>query len=364
MLWAILGAIIFLAFLFLLVGLAFHAKNKAKKDGKSESSDRTTKKKKSDDEESWKDWEIPNALQLFIAWTAIYFFGWWRWPIWWWENMFTMAFLVFASMFIIFFLIQYHDPKKPFRYKLANVMTLILIILATEWLIERNLPTIKDWAQPVTVKARGLVASLENSSGLLPRNTETEIAVRKFWNSTDLSLEQKNAMIEHARLESNFNQLRPDGTPYRVVPNDPEDDTSAVGVMQVKESVWGEEAKDKHLNLKELEGNLKFSLWIVKKRIVEGKRFDIDWDSTTQIVQLLLLGDGSWSDEVKTFGDFKWNPTDGAISILVDDTLVLNDTSKTKWVEVPCGAKRVRFRSLADKPVVVTVVRKFTHDCR
>ncbi len=365
MLWTILIVLVSLSFLFLVVGFISLARNKAKAGTDTENS--MTGKVKKTKTVSWKiSWwkreRVFNWLKLLIAWSFLYFAVRVFAPTMWEHDLFNSGTAWFLIAGLTLFGMMMAPAKHPFIWKLSKIGAFIFVVLAFGYLLNRNMPTIKNWFGPEVVKAKTFFVRVGNTNGFLARNTETEIVTRKFWKSTDdISDEQQDAMIEHARLESNFNQFRPDGTPYYSVPRNPEDDTTAVGVMQVKESVWSEEALRHKWDLKTLDGNLQFSLWLVKKRIAEGKRFDVDWDSTTKVLRIALLAGDGWSDQIKTFGDFSAT-SDGPISVLLDETIVVDDKPTTRTT-APC-ARVVRFKSRSDKPVnVVTFVRKFT-ECR
>lgn len=142
------------------------------------------------------------------------------------------------------------------------------------------------------VFARGGTTS--GSSGYLRESAQGEITTRRFWNESGLPQYQADAMIEHARRESGYNQFRPDGSVYR------NPSSSAMGKNQILESLWSKDAQEQNLDLATEEGNDAFALWLVKKRVSEGKRFDIDWDATSprKVIEVLAPLEPEWSEEI------------------------------------------------------------------
>ncbi len=249
---------------------------------------------------SWREHDMFRSLLGFATiWVEIYLLlpEWWakRWL----ENM---PYLLVTILMLMFARLISAKPTKRTSERIGKIaMILGAVVLANyiflksdyslvKW--EEARQKVKSWwygGNPVSLPTFGKkTVVIPQRDGVLGLNIEGEKYVRKFWTDR-LPLVEAEKMIEHARRESNFNQLRPDGRPYKVVPNDPRDDTTAVGVMQIKESLWGNKAYEKGYDIFTLDGNLEFALWLYNLRVSEGRRGDIDWDATSPGRRLTVI---------------------------------------------------------------------------
>ncbi len=317
------------------------------------------KKKKGRIAELRATWQKHQWLPISIAIAIIHITLYKTWPHWWLQNVIGNLWwsILYHAMFVIVFDMLPERPDLPWKRRVARVAILFLTagVLAL-WFKVPGL-TEKYWEERVIAKEATAKAAINSGtgSGSLPENPAGEADSRKFWNSTDLEESQKEAMIEHERKESGFNQFRPNGEVYR------NPASSAMGRMQIMESLWGDEAKENNFDLSTPEGNHGFALYLVKKRIAEGKRFDIDWDRTSpaRVIELTLES-GKVSEEILTFGNVNIT-SDGPITIVQHDGVEINDHPDRPTV-MSCTSS-IKLKSRRVEPVKATVTRLFT-PCR
>ncbi len=222
-------------------------------------------------------WVVGGFVFLFCL-------GWYISPEhWMWNNVLATTWFPLSILgFVLFSIMVKKDKNKPFKHNMAWILffgTLAFVV----WIVSGA--KIQSWWNTLTnsptyvgVSAGSSNQNMSHSIALITK--ECDLAVQRFWKE-NLSEPESSIMIEHAWLESNCSQFASDGEVRRVVPQNQTDDATAMGVMMVKKSLWGEEALKQGFDLETLDGNLEFSLWLINMRKSEGKRFDVDWDATT-----------------------------------------------------------------------------------
>lgn len=320
----------------------------------------------------WKEHDIFQSILAFLAiWILICLLL----PAWWWQRWSENAlYFLIASVAVILAALVGKKPEVKLSWRLSKIATILGFLVFANFIILKNDYSRKAWEDgrqgvknwwyggkhvsiPIpnlTLGGTGIgAARLNNPNVVLPENSQGKQVVEQFWNRE--KPDQAKVMIEHARRESNWNQFRPDGTPYRVVPKDLQDDRTAVGVMQIKESVWGSEAKRQHLNLYTWDGNLRFALWLCNMREAQGKRCDVDWDATSP--QDRILVEAPWSD---TSEWVKWGP--GSIAnpqgpvIIFDDKGIAYFDTNDGVVRPQIVSSKVRFQSKKEGETVIVIV--------
>lgn len=206
----------------------------------------------------------------------------------------NFMFLVLAAVILITISL-YIKSEIPYAMiagrwlRLVTIITLIVYILLPNGYARRKIEdgrkSMADWfvsllerkSEPITLPTPRRTASIpvrENKANI-------EAARRSF--SEFLTPEQVVVMLNHCITESyGCNQFAPDGS---LVKNQKQGST-AIGAMQIVESIHGERAAGLGLNLSEFDDQLAFSRILIEERIANGEPFDEDWATSRGSVPL------------------------------------------------------------------------------
>lgn len=303
-------------------------------------------------------WEWENLIFITIAfvffWTAIRIWNkeWYDQYVWNDEKIWAL------NGMLIFFLWLAPKGTKPIRHTVGKWGAPITAIVILYMLFGSQIK--EQWSSSTAVQARpARSGAIPTTAPARLSNNLAEIAegcdgrVQDFWRQQLPDLPgnpRASRMIEHAWLESNCRQFQDDG---KVTGNA---GSSAVGVMQIMQSIWAEDALKLGYDLATLEGNLNFAYWLYEKREREGKVADIDWAETTpEKVQEVTAPVGERSKPISVLRAEVIDPEDGGTITIWDDQGRPHRDDGGK--QDPINTFWVQFESNGSEPVKVTVNR-------
>lgn len=237
---------------------------------------------------------------------------------WWWNHITTRVGIALIIGFTLYGWMMYADPKKPFRYKLGNWGTAILVLVSLFYLFGDKLPGVGTLTSGFS--GFGSRSSSETSRG--SRETglgraETQDIVTRFWYS-NLPVIDAREMINIAQAESGFNHFDGNGNVLRGVEN-PDD----IGVMQINQVFWGEKARELGYNINDLNGNLQMALYIRKEKGPSAWTTHKKVVETPEVVENLVAPVGDWSPVQKVKANCIWR-VDRVVMVKDDQDRVHN----------------------------------------
>ncbi len=194
----------------------------------------------------WKN----GTIWAFLAVILVHMGIWWLWPEFWHEWWSRSGFLFFQILVGVGFYLRLGLKDKKFLRHLGLIL-IALGVVGIGWNIYSALRVHRSATEVMSP------AELKN---LPKQNWDGEQKVTRFWKN-HLPEESALAILRIVRRQSGFNQFGENGKPYRNPAN-----PSKVGVMQIDDSIWSERARELEYNLYEMDGNLRFALWLYKEQ--------------------------------------------------------------------------------------------------
>lgn len=334
----------------------------------------TTKPKWRESLDCWmdnvKEWFAKNWVMLVMIAVAhitfLYFF-----PDTWKSLAGVDVFWILQFALVLWFLLR--------KNKKVDFLKFAIIVLLIAGTIKRGY----DWREGKIKSMRHERYASQKPSPINANSSPTAInqegrkMVEEFYRKSKLSKEDQDRMVYISGRESRFNQFETDGkTPlrYKPKPTDPADiDKTAVGLMQIRESMWGEQAKGQKLDfVHSPEDNLKMSLYIFNKNKKSGGTGFKDWggipdqdevalflekgiignNGTTQLAKRTIIAPVApdWSEAV--VGKSHWK--EDACVLVKTDSGEVAESCPGKYVKIN-NNWAVRFQSQSRTVTNVTV---------